>query len=114
MFYPEFYPTPSPVIHQMLSLIDSSATCWLEPSAGKGNIAEAIRYRSKRAQIDVIEQNPELAATLIGKEFSLVGHDWLEYDGVSYYDAIVMNPPFSNPANCFPDANANVHPSEHG
>ena len=25
----------------------------------------------------------------------MVGHDWLTYDGVCYYDGICANPPFS-------------------
>jgi hypothetical protein len=32
----------------------------------------------------------------MGKDHPVVGFDWLEYDGVCYYDAIIMNPPFSN------------------
>ena len=35
-------------------------------------------------------------SVLIGKDFPVVGHDWLSFSGVCYYDAIVMNPPFSN------------------
>lgn len=53
-------------------------------------------YRERTRAVDCIEIDPEKAMVLIGKKFPLVGYDWMEYNGVSYYDAIVMNPPFSN------------------
>ena len=34
-------------------------------------------------------------SVLRGKQYDVVGWDWLTYRSVSYYDAIVMNPPFS-------------------
>jgi hypothetical protein len=49
----------------------------------------------RKVEIDVIEPQPEFCHVLYGKEYTLVGHDFLNYEGVSYYDAIVMNPPFS-------------------
>jgi hypothetical protein len=33
---------------------------------------------------------------LTGKEFPVVGFDWLTYDGVCHYNAVVMSPSFSN------------------
>lgn len=95
MFDPEFYPTPTLLAHRMVSPIRDAA-CWLEPSAGKGNIADVIRELRREPRIDTIEQNPELAATLIGKGYPVLADDWLSYSGLCYYDAIVMNPPFSN------------------
>ena len=98
MFDQEFFPAPPAVIQKMLARISDEAQYYLEPSAGKGDIAEAIKakchYGSKR--VDCIEQSPELCAILSDKGYPVVGHDWLSYAGVSYYDAIVMNPPFSN------------------
>ena len=96
MFDSEFFPTPAPIVHKMLAKVSAEAEHFLEPSAGKGDIAEAIKSRYRRTQVDCIEQSPELVSILIGKEFPVVGHDWLQYSGVCYYDAIVMNPPFSN------------------
>jgi hypothetical protein len=100
MFDPEFFPTPRGVIAKMLSKVSDGAVYYLEPSAGRGDIAEAIIKRSEyshraKAQVDCIELSPDLCAILIDKELPVVGHDFLTYDGVSYYDAIVMNPPFS-------------------
>src|SRR5579864_3360073 len=96
MFDREFFPTPAHIVQRMLAKISTSARHFLEPSAGKGDIAEGIKERFRSARIDCIEQSPELMAILADKDFSIVGHDWLSYAGVCYYDAIVMNPPFSN------------------
>ena len=96
MFDTEFYPTPASVVCQMLAKVSKSAQHFLEPSAGKGDIAEGIKRRFYHAQVDCVEQSPELAAVLADKGFAVVGYDWLDYAGVCYYDAIVMNPPFSN------------------
>jgi hypothetical protein len=98
MFHDEFFPTPRSVSIKMLQKISKEARYFLEPSAGKGDIADAIRDKTKyeKFKVDCIEQSPELCAVLADKDFSVVGYDWLEYNGVCYYDAIVMNPPFSN------------------
>lgn len=127
---PDFYPTPRRVARKMLERItNKDAKYFLEPSAGKGNIADVIRNprtyeefcdenpeledrrrsdrgysgwrhtsESRRVNIDVIENYPDLIQVLRGKEYDVVGFDWLTYEGVSYYDAIVMNPPFSEGA----------------
>jgi hypothetical protein len=107
----EFFPTPAPIARRMLAKVSKDAVYFLDPSAGKGDLAEAIRgndydgygedgrygrhYRSDR-KVDCIEQSPELISVLIGKGFPVVGFDWLTYTGVSYYDCVCMNPPFSN------------------
>lgn len=96
MFDEEFFPTPPHVVSKMLDRVSRSATHFLEPSAGKGDIADAIRERSRYDTVDCIERSPELVSVLVGKGHLVVGYDWLDYSGVSYYDAIVMNPPFSN------------------
>lgn len=102
MFNQEFYPTPSHIVSKMLGYISKDARNYLDPSAGKGNIADYIKsarcgyYNGSHGRVDVIECEPDLCQILRGKEFDIVGYDWLEYNGVSYYDAIVMNPPFSN------------------
>lgn len=99
MFNDEFFPTPHRVALSMLSAVSKEARYFLEPSAGKGDLAEIIkgnRYDYSRRKVDCIEAEPELVSILTGKEFPVVGFDWLTYDGVCYYDAIIMNPPFSN------------------
>ena len=124
---PDFFPTPRQIARKMLARItNKEAKYFLEPSAGKGDIADVIRNpctfeefeeehpeyadrnrtrgydgygwgnnRHSRVNIDVLESYPALIQVLRGKEYDVVGYDWLNYEGVSYYDAIVMNPPFS-------------------
>lgn len=98
MFGPEFFPTPRSLIRKMLDKLKRDAHYYLDPSAGKGDIAEAIQQLNPygRAHVDCIESNPELVALLLGKGLRVVGYDWLTHTGVCYYDAIVMNPPFSS------------------
>lgn len=103
MFGPDFYPTPRAVAVKMLAAIAESATNILEPSAGRGDLAKVIagnkHLYGRRRRVDVIEADPDLVNVLRANEdVHVVGFDWLTYDGVSYYDAIVMNPPFSEGA----------------
>jgi len=102
----------------MMALVSKDAKYILEPQAGKGDLAciargdktqaelesladrEYCRYSDRDGrgsrEVDCIEINPELLPVLREKGFNVVGFDWLDYAGISYYDAIVMNPPFSN------------------
>ncbi|MCV5997964.1 hypothetical protein, partial [Enterococcus faecalis] len=64
----------------------------LEPSAGKGNIADQIMVSAPDASLDVVEYNTSLASLLEVKGYNVVGNDFLEYSG-KQYDRIVMNPP---------------------
>lgn len=105
-FDQEFFPTPPAVIRLMLAKISKDATRFLEPSAGKGDIADAIRahksshfaYSRREPEIECLEKNPDLCAVLTGKGYSVVGCDWLAYDGVATCDVILQNPPFSQGA----------------
>lgn len=83
-----FFPTPKPVVDKMLDAADiTDGMDILEPSAGKGNIADAI------GKPDVIEIVPTLREILDAKGHNLVASDFLEYKG-KQYDRIIMNPPF--------------------
>lgn len=66
----------------------------LEPSAGIGNIADEIRKVTPH--VDCIEIVPSFCELLEMKGYNVVGNDFLEFDNAGYYDAIIMNPPFSN------------------
>lgn len=48
------------------------------------------------ADIDCIEIESELRATLKGKRFNVVHDDFLTYNTAKRYDLIFMNPPFSD------------------
>jgi hypothetical protein len=90
----------------MLSFIDfKTIRTVLEPSAGKGDIVEHIEKQFKNAQyynrnnkkydIDSIEMDNNLRHILQGKNYRVVHDDFLNYNTYKKYDAIVMNPPFS-------------------
>lgn len=100
-----FYPTPDDLVHKMLDdirwhYIDSV----LEPSAGKGNIAEHIRnrmtdrYSNRTPDIDCVEIDPNLRAILKEKGFRVVHDDFMTYTTQKQYRLIVMNPPFDDAA----------------
>lgn len=76
----------------------------LEPSAGTGGIARALRALSDAHQIDTVEILPLNQAALREAGFDPFCGDFLDYntDYTIQYDWIVMNPPFSAPGD--PDA----------
>jgi len=88
-----FFPTPRPVIERMLeeAQIHPGDTV-LEPSAGKGDIADMIRQEHPEADLSVVEYAGQLRELLEAKGYELADSDFLEHQG--RYDRIVMNPPF--------------------
>jgi|GEM_PF-1063909 len=90
---PGFFPTPKNIVQDMIELADlQEGLKVLEPSAGKGNIADAIREAGFTPE--VVEYNSTLADLLQQKGYDVVGQDFLEQSGE--YDRILMNPPFEN------------------
>lgn len=109
MFDYEFYPTPKPIIRKMLEGInrrDLEYLTILEPSAGRGDIADYLRGNSinsehSRMKIYVCEIDKDLQYQLQSKGYRLISENFLEYKGDHYFDLIIMNPPFSNGADHF-------------
>lgn len=101
-----FYPTPKALIDRMLNGIDFNMIgSVLEPSAGKGDIADAIKdkykdtyYRNgyRAFDLDCIEIDIDLQATLKGKDYRVIHNDFLSFRTSKHYDLIIMNPPFDN------------------
>ena len=102
----QFFPTPPDIVEKMLEGIDfSTVGDVLEPSAGKGNIAEILvskikmgqfrRCESDMSSVETIEFDSELRATLKGKGFKVIHDDFLTFRTYKHYDLIVMNPPFA-------------------
>lgn len=92
---PGFWSTPKELANHMVSLANiEPGMRVLEPSAGKGNIAEAIRTQSPECAIDVAERNFTLRQILQLKNFNVVSDDCLAI--AQAYDRIVMNPPFED------------------
>jgi len=76
-----YFPTPQPVVGQMLEAADiKPGMSVLEPSAGKGNIADRIRTDSPDSKLSVIERNGDLRGVLELKKHNLVGDDFLEHN----------------------------------
>lgn len=105
-FNDTFYPTPIRLINKMLDSIDFKyINSVLEPSAGKGDLVQAVmnkikysRYSSRDItyDIDTIELDQNLQYILLGKNYRIVHDDFLTYNSYKRYDLVVMNPPFSN------------------
>ncbi|WP_127840982.1 DNA methyltransferase family protein [Burkholderia gladioli] len=94
----DFFPTPKDLAERMVGLAAvSPGDRVLEPSAGNGNIAVTIRRAG--AEPDVAEISSQLREILQAKGFNVVGWDFTEVTDANGYDAIVMNPPFSNNAD---------------
>ena len=105
----KFYPTPPSLIDKMLDGIDfKQIDTILEPSAGTGNICDAVNKKWKyarniythkeeeyRGDIDCIEYDNDLRGVLKEKKYRVVHDDFLTYRSMKKYDLIIMNPPFS-------------------
>lgn len=89
----QFYPTPEKLALKAVALADIQPgdTC-LEPSAGQGGIADYM----PKDQTTCVEISPLHCAVLKAKGFDVVEADFLPWAmGAPKFDAIVMNPPYS-------------------
>ena len=102
----DYYPTPLPLLERITAGLDwGEIHTILEPSAGKGNIAEFAAQKKQgrsnqsfREAVDCVEIEPELRDILIGKGFRVVHDDFLTLHTYKHYDLVLMNPPFSEGA----------------
>lgn len=97
MFNPDFYPTPSETIIDMLQNVEIPGRVFLEPSAGKGNIVKAIQRRG--GEVIACENDPDLAM-LTAMQCQLIANDFFTVTSemISHISGIIMNPPFSQGA----------------
>lgn len=102
-----FYPTPYYLLEDIFKDVRfKDIKNILEPSAGKGDICDYLLERYKKIfsysdgiakeDIDCIEIDNELQATLKGKGYRVVHNNFLTFNTFKKYDLIVMNPPFDN------------------
>ena len=94
-----FYPTPNHLISKMVSKIQNKeAKTYLDPSAGKGDIINYLKdtYKYQIDQVDAIEIDETLQATLKGKGIHVIDSDFLQFAGADKYDVIIANPPFDD------------------
>lgn len=91
--FPGYVPTPKRVVARMLNQVVELGPGWrtLEPSAGKGDIADAVRATG--ASVDVVEFQVTLRDVLAAKGHRVVGSDIFALSHGDY-DAAFMNPPF--------------------
>lgn len=95
MKLPGFFPTPRPIIDEMIGMAGiEPGMKVLEPSAGKGDIAEAAQEAG--AEVDAIELSTRLQDILKAKGINVIDNDFTSREPVAEYDAVVMNPPFEN------------------
>ena len=96
VFGVQFYPTPTALVESMMQLVDWERVQFaLEPSAGKGDIAEGIKRHVKQPiRLDCAEIDPDLRAVLRQRGYNVVANDFLAWDAQTRYDLIAMNPPF--------------------
>lgn len=95
-YNPDFYPTPKEVINKMLMDDSPAGLVVMEPSAGSGNIARALR-EAGAAEVLTCEIDPNLQPILRRDGFRLIASDFMNVtaEQVSHINMIVMNPPFS-------------------
>lgn len=93
---PDFYPTPEEVIQKMLTYYDVNNKVILEPSAGKGDLINAMLMEGAK-DILYCERSEPLQKILSDKG-RFLGPDFLQLtsDKISHVNAIIMNPPFSD------------------
>ena len=86
--------TPPELVKELVALAgvrkDSRV---LEPEAGIGNIADAAKEVTDH--VDCIERMTDFCEILKLKKHNVIGNDLLTAETAPIYDAVVMNPPFS-------------------
>ncbi len=90
---PGFFPTPDKLAERLVYQADiQEKDTVLEPSAGIGSIADAVKKLHPKAKLSVIELMGAFREILSKKGYKLAGSDFLEH--TKKYDKIIMNPPF--------------------
>jgi protein-L-isoaspartate O-methyltransferase len=90
---PGFFPTPKPLAEEMVRRAEiKPGESVLEPSAGKGDLADAVKAEEPSADITTVERMSTLRKILEAKGYKVSGDDFMQHEGK--YDRVVMNPPF--------------------
>ena len=99
---PQLFPTPAEVARRMVEIADiQPGECVLEPSAGTGNLVQAVIDSGVDTEILAYEVNQALVSKLARKwpsyKVQARQADFLEVtDHQGCYPKILMNPPFIN------------------
>jgi len=100
---PGYFPTPADLVARMIQEADLlPGSRVLEPSAGSGAIADALRDAGH--VVECIERNGTLRQILEAKGHKVIASDFLEASPPMHpaplYDAVLMNPPFEAGQDC--------------
>ncbi|MEX3764477.1 LPD1 domain-containing protein [Paraburkholderia phenoliruptrix] len=91
----DFFPTPKSLATRMAEMAGvKPGMSVLEPSAGNGNLADAARDAG--ATVDTVEISSTLRDILTAKGHNVASHDFESFEPGKQYDAVIMNPPFSD------------------
>ena len=91
----DFFPTPKPLADRMAEMAGvKPGMSVLEPSAGHGSLADAAK--SAGGDVDTIEISDALRNVLAAKGHRMVDRDFMSFEPTKRYDAVIMNPPFSD------------------
>ncbi len=93
----QFYPTPAMLAIKAWHMFDKGAIRRvLEPSAGRGDLLEPLKERTRysRVTVDTIELNIAHHPTLREKGYRVVDTDFLNFQSPVGYSHIILNPPF--------------------
>ena len=92
----QFFETPKELAEKLCDMAEITSDCRvIEPSVGKGRIADEILKRSPK-ELKCYELNKDLETVLSEKEYAVEFTDFLEVPNDDIQaDRIVMNPPFS-------------------
>jgi protein-L-isoaspartate O-methyltransferase len=100
---PGYFPTPAELVARMIEAADLlPGSHVLEPSAGSGAIADALRDAGH--SVECVERHGSLREVLGMKGHKLIGGDFTDMTPGTYpaplYDAVLMNPPFEAGQDC--------------
>lgn len=94
----DFYATPLETVYTLLDNYDgiNPGDVILEPSAGNGNIIQALRKRGYKNHIDAVELRQDEYGNLLNYADQVLIYDYLNplVEGQKY-DVIIGNPPYS-------------------
>ncbi|TQK44454.1 methyltransferase family protein [Streptomyces sp. SLBN-118] len=91
-----FFPTPEPTVERLLDLAELEPGCEvLEPSAGRGAIAEAVAARG--AVVDCVELDAARAEHIRAGGYArqVTTADFFSVQVRRRYQRVIMNPPFA-------------------
>jgi predicted RNA methylase len=92
----DFFPTPPALAERMAQELDiKPGMKVLEPSAGKGDLADAVKAAQPEADVKVIEPLSDLREILTMKNHEVIDTNFENFETDQKFDRVIMNPPFS-------------------